>query len=395
MAAFHGRRAPSPPPFPAPPVAGSLPPPLPPRPRAVRPCRRLPRLCNAVPFTGLTVSSPETRRNGAPASNQWHWCHCTPSGRLLSIVGVAANVAVSSVDVASSSSPPAAPRFRPEAATHRRRRAGLSFLLIDISSGSPFRRARAPSNVAISSFGITAARSSSASPPLRPNAAGVRRRLHRSSSPARRLAAPPPSWASLRRVPRRPRIRAAAAGYPRCLLAGPGRRRPPVVPGRRGVCPSIKPFSSVVRVRQVCRSSPVVVFVLASASSSLVPAASRLRPRIAAEVVPSPSVSAAPVRRCRSPASSRGGKDPSPSLPRPRPFGVARAYCAVVGPGTRVSVSAVVRLLTCGVRMSTAQPSCLFQACSFAYVLRVASVVPEVPEAWFAVVAESSEGRSL
>nr|BAC83415.1 cell wall protein-like [Oryza sativa Japonica Group]BAD31639.1 cell wall protein-like [Oryza sativa Japonica Group] len=57
-----------------------------------------------------------------------------------------------------------------------------------------------------------------------------------------------------------------------------------------------------------------------------------------------PAVSAAPVRRCRSHASSRGGKDSSPSLPRPRPFGVARARCAVVGPGTRVSVSAVVRL---------------------------------------------------
>jgi 1,4-dihydroxy-2-naphthoate octaprenyltransferase len=52
--------------------------------------------------------------------------------------------------------------------------------------------------------------------------------------------------------------------------------------------------------RQVC-SSPVIVFVLASASSSLVPAVSRLHPRIAAEVVPSPS--AVPVRRCRSHAS--------------------------------------------------------------------------------------------
>jgi hypothetical protein len=34
-------------------------------------------------------------------------------------------------------------------------------------------------------------------------------------------------------------------------------------------------------------------------------------------------------------------------------------------------------------------------ACSFACVLRVAFVVPEVPEAWFVVVAEGSEGRSL
>ncbi|KAF2926814.1 hypothetical protein DAI22_06g156900 [Oryza sativa Japonica Group] len=37
---------------------------------------------------------------------------------------------------------------------------------------------------------------------------------------------------------------------------------------------------------------------------------------------------------------------------------------------------------------------CLVAWC-FACVLRAASVVPEVPEAWFAVVAEGSEGRSL
>ncbi|XP_066163969.1 uncharacterized protein [Oryza sativa Japonica Group] len=50
------------------------------------------------------------------------------------------------------------------------------------------------------------------------------------------------------------------------------------------------------------RCSPVLVFVLGSASSSLVPAASRLRPRIAAEAVPSPFVSVVPVclRRARS-----------------------------------------------------------------------------------------------
>ncbi|XP_066163714.1 vegetative cell wall protein gp1-like [Oryza sativa Japonica Group] len=65
-----------------------------------------------------------------------------------------------------------------------------------------------------------------------------------------------------------------------------------------------RPSSAFV---QCAAAAPVVVFVLGSVSSSLVPAASRLRPRIAAEVVPSLSVSAAPVRRCRSLASSRGG----------------------------------------------------------------------------------------
>nr|BAD36457.1 cell wall protein-like [Oryza sativa Japonica Group]BAD36562.1 cell wall protein-like [Oryza sativa Japonica Group] len=212
--------------------------------------------------------------------------------------------------------------------------------------GRPSLLTRAPVGRTSTIFGIAAATPPSASPPLRPNPAGVRRRRHRSSSPARHLAAPPPSSALQRRGTRRPRLRAAAAGCPHRLLAGSGRRRrrPLVIPGfaRCGVRPSVKPFLSVVRIHQVCRCSPIVVFVLASASSSLVPAASHLRPRIAAEVVPSPSVSAAPVRRCRSHASSRGGK-----------------------------------------------------ACSFACVLRVVFVVLEVPEAWFVVVAEGSEVRSL
>nr|BAD33243.1 cell wall protein-like [Oryza sativa Japonica Group] len=137
-------------------------------------------------------------------------------------------------------------------------------------SGSPCRRARVPANVAVFS-GIAAARSPSASPPLHPNPASVRRRL----------------------------------------LAG-SHRRPLVVPGHRGVRPSTRPIAYVVRVRQVSRCSPVIVFVLGSASSSPVPAASCLRPRIAAEVVPSPFVSVVPepspppVRRHRSHASSRG-----------------------------------------------------------------------------------------
>ncbi|XP_066160571.1 uncharacterized protein [Oryza sativa Japonica Group] len=66
------------------------------------------------------------------------------------------------------------------------------------------------------------------------------------------------------------------------------------------VPPSSRPRPSSVFRQGRC--SPVVVFVLGSASSSLVPAASRLRPRIAAEVVPSPFVSVVPgrLRRARS-----------------------------------------------------------------------------------------------
>jgi hypothetical protein len=151
--------------------------------------------------------------------------------------------------------------------------------------GRPSLLARAPVGHTSTIFGIAAATSSSASLPLRPNTAGVRRRLHRSSSPARRLAAPPPSSASQRRVPRHPRLRAAAAGCPRRLLAGPGRRRrrPLVVPGRCGVRPSVKPFSSAARV-----------------SSSVQQPRRRLRPRLRVVKPRAGRVSPSSQDRCRS-----------------------------------------------------------------------------------------------
>nr|BAD03792.1 cell wall protein-like [Oryza sativa Japonica Group] len=67
------------------------------------------------------------------------------------------------------------------------------------------------------------------------------------------------------------------------------------------VPPSSRSHPSSASVKQVA-AAPVLVFVLGSASSSLVPAASRLRSRIAAEAVPSPFVSVVPVclRRARS-----------------------------------------------------------------------------------------------
>ncbi|XP_066166959.1 uncharacterized protein [Oryza sativa Japonica Group] len=141
-----------------------------------------------------------------------------------------------------------------------------------------------------------------------------RRPVHPRS--ARRLAAPPPSSSSLRRVPRRPRLCAATAGCPRRPLAGPGRRRrrrPLVVPGRRGVRPSVKPFPFVVLASSRSLQPP------SSSSSSPPRRQASCRPRLAfvqgSPPKPSPrrssplcpSVSAAPVRRCRSRASSRGG----------------------------------------------------------------------------------------
>ncbi|XP_066162299.1 uncharacterized protein [Oryza sativa Japonica Group] len=190
---------------------------------------------------------------------------------------------------------------------------------------------------------------------------------HSSVSPEHRRAAPaspsassefppsalPPSSDSQRRVLRRPRLRAAAAG---CLVAS---SPAPVV---------------VVVVLSSFPVSLVVAFVPPSSrsrsSSSLrqVPQPRhRLRPRLrvakrcAGRVSPSckdrrqsrslavrlrrlQTVSAAPVRRRRPHASSRGGKDPSSRCPILVLSVSPRARCAVVDPGTRVLVSVVVRL---------------------------------------------------
>nr|BAC84299.1 hypothetical protein [Oryza sativa Japonica Group]BAD30841.1 hypothetical protein [Oryza sativa Japonica Group] len=84
------------------------------------------------------------------------------------------------------------------------------------------------------------------------------------------------------------------------------------------------PLSSRARspsaFRQVC-CCPIVVFVLSFASSSVAPASSRLRPRVATEVslfvaagVPR-AVSAVPVHRRRSASRPICGEDPSPRFP--------------------------------------------------------------------------------
>nr|BAD69268.1 cell wall protein-like [Oryza sativa Japonica Group] len=170
-----------------------LQPPLPPRLCTGRRRHHLPRLRFAVLISGITSSSPEARRSGLLVGVQY----LPVSGRLLFVASTPIDVAVSSIDVATSSSPPAAPLFRRNAVA----RAGLSILLV----------ADVPS-------------------------------VGRSSSPAHHPAAPPSS-ASQRRVPRRPRLRAATVGCPRRLIAGPGRR-----PHRRGIRPSVKPIAFVARV---------------------------------------------------------------------------------------------------------------------------------------------------
>nr|BAD34028.1 cell wall protein-like [Oryza sativa Japonica Group]BAD62083.1 cell wall protein-like [Oryza sativa Japonica Group] len=142
-------------------------------------------------------------------------------------------------------------RISPERCRPRR----LSLGLIGTHSGSLFRRASAPADVAISTSGIAATRSPSASPPLHPNPSAVHRRCRPLAGPVIVVAFVPPSSRS-------------------------------------------RSSSSLC---QVSRCSPVVVFVLGSASSSLVLAVSRLRPRIAAEVVRlrcPRAVSATPVHVC-------------------------------------------------------------------------------------------------
>nr|BAB21193.1 P0044F08.28 [Oryza sativa Japonica Group] len=273
----------------------------------------------------------------------------TPSSRLLFLVGTPIDVAVYFVDAVASSPSSSTPRFRPEAAAHRR---------------EPLHPPR---------------RSCSAARP---------------SSPVHRSAAPPPPSASQPR--RRPRHRfpfgrtppvsvVVFTVHPRRLFVSRRRLR------RRhrsgvflAILASVQPLPAALAVSSpapvvvvvVLPSFPVVVafvppssrfrpssaFVKCAAaapssSSSSAPRRQALcRPRLAfvqgSPPKPSPrrsspsfpAASAAPVRHCRSLASLRSGKGPSPSLPRPRPFGVARARCAVVGPGTRVSVSVVVRL---------------------------------------------------
>jgi hypothetical protein len=344
MAAFHGRRAPFPPPFPAPPVAGSFPSaikwnplfafyrfsPFPSSPATTPP---LPASSSSFLGAGHPPAAPTaspTRRPAvpppSPASQQsplprpalrfarrplevrprrqlWRCRHCSASGRHCGVSRAPADVATTSLGSATPPSSPASPPPRPKLAGVASSSASSTSPPPAGSCTSPVRRSTSPRcpllQLLLCFAGtpspVLASPSSSSPTSLRPP-------VH--PRPARRLAAPPPSSSSLRRVPRCPRPRAAAAGCPRRLHAGPGRRRlrPLVIPGRRGVRPSVEPFSSVVRISQASRGSPVLVFVLGSASPSLVPAASRFRPRIAAEVVPSPFASVVP--------------EPSP----PRPF---------------------------------------------------------------------------
>nr|XP_025876431.1 uncharacterized protein LOC107279099 [Oryza sativa Japonica Group] len=295
------------------------------------------------------LSRGEHRRR-VPAGVQWRCRHCTISGRLLFIAGTTIDVAVSFVDVAASPSAPACPRIRRNAVVHAAPPSVTSVPTPAAPSAVPGRQPTSPSPPSASQRqGRPWPRlPSTRTLPVFVVVVSVRRRhplLRSAVSPCRLIV-------SLCRHRRRHRsgvfhaVLASGQLLPAALVASSLAPAVIVLPSFPVIVAFVPPSSrsrSPPVVRQASRCSPIVVFVLGSTSSSLVLAASCLRPRIAAEVVRlrcPRAVSAAPVRRRRA-----------------APF-------RVVG-------------------------------CSFAYVLRVASVVPEVPEAWFAVIAEGSEGRSL
>ncbi|XP_066165883.1 uncharacterized protein [Oryza sativa Japonica Group] len=216
--------------------------------------------------------------------------------------------------------------------------------------------ASAPVDVVVFPSGIAAARSSSASLPLHPNPSAVHHRRLRSFSSSTSRRSPGSSSRCAATVI----VIAAACSTPSsspCSCC-----RLPSSPPRR---PRSSSSSSSRRSRSSWRSSlrrAILVRRPRSSSEPLQPRR-RLRPRlrIVKRCAGRISPSSKDCRRSRPLAVRLRRSRPPP----PRPF-------VVVVPSPRRVV-----------------------ACSFACVLRIASVVPEVPEAWFAVVAEGSEGRSL
>ncbi|BAF23607.1 Os08g0381000, partial [Oryza sativa Japonica Group] len=213
-----------------------------------------------VSFPGVTSSSPEARRSGLLVGVQY----LPVSGRLLYVAGAPIDVAISSVDVAALSSPPAAPLFRRNAVAraglhpHRRRR--------------PFGRPVHPRRLVVSRCRLRHRICSGAfhvvpvSVQLPPAALVV-------SSPAPVVVV---VLIVVAFVPPSSRSRPSSA-FVKCAAAAPS-----------------SSSSSAPRRQASCR--PRLAFVQGSPPK---PSPRRSSPLC-------PSVSAAPVRRCRSHASSRG-----------------------------------------------------------------------------------------
>ncbi|XP_066160730.1 proline-rich receptor-like protein kinase PERK2 [Oryza sativa Japonica Group] len=373
------------------------------------PCRR--------PPPAASPSSPERRpvAPSPPAASQWLplprlalrfprrppelRSRCRPSlsfapaasSRLSLLARAPPGRAVFSLGLAAASSPSVSPPFRGETTGDAPSPAKQWCCRHCTAFSRPGRRARASADVAVSSLGVAASPSTPACPRFRRNvAANLSVRL---TGVVRPPVPPHPCTGRphLHHLRRRSRdvvlgIASPSAEHRRCpsssspfILAGSSSRGAASVVGIAAACSSPSsppcsrcrlPSSSPRRPRSSSSSSSRRS--RSSWRSSLRQADRVRRPWFVkrAAAAPSSSSSSLPRRQasCRPCLAFVQGSPPK-SFPRrpppPRPF-------VVVVPTPRRVV-----------------------ACSFACVLRVAFVVPEVPEAWFVVVAEGSEGRSL
>ncbi|XP_066160614.1 vegetative cell wall protein gp1-like [Oryza sativa Japonica Group] len=248
--------------------AGRLQSPLPPRPCAVRSRRLLPRPRSHLLSLGQPSVSRGKHRRRVLAGVQWRRHHLSVSGRLLFVAGTPTDVAVSSVDVAASPSTPAAPRFRRNAVA------------------AP----ASPSSLSPASFRPLL--------PPRRLVAPLHHHLHQHRSGVFHVILVP--------VQPLPAVLVASSPVPVVVVLSPfpvvvafvppsSRSRPSSAFVKRAATTPSSFSSSAPRRQAPCR--PRLAFVQRSPPK---PSPRRSSPLC-------PSVSAAPVRRCRSHASSRGG----------------------------------------------------------------------------------------
>nr|BAD23271.1 cell wall protein-like [Oryza sativa Japonica Group]BAD25697.1 cell wall protein-like [Oryza sativa Japonica Group] len=262
------------------------------------------------------------------------------------------------------------------------------------ASSHPYRLACAPSGRAVTSLGSATPSPSPASPSPLPKLAGT---VSSSTSSGVATTPPPPAACATSQATASPEFRrnaVAHAGLSFLLvdvafgsLFRRARASADVAISTSGIAaasgvfhavlvsvqlpPAAHVASSPAPVVVVLPSFPVIVVFVPLSSRSRSSSSFRqvpqprhcLRPRLRVAKRCAGCVSPSSKDRCRSRPLAFCLRHSRPSPPRP---------FVVVVPSPRRVV-----------------------ACSFACVLRVASVVLEVPEAWFAVVAEGSEGRSL
>ncbi|XP_066165866.1 uncharacterized protein [Oryza sativa Japonica Group] len=301
-------------------LAGHLQPHLPPRPCTLRLRRHFSRRRSCLLFPGFASVSRGNHRRRVLAGVQWRRHHFSVSGRLLFVAGTPTDVAVSSVDVAASSSTPAAPRFRRNAVAapaspsssspvsfrpplppprlvgllhhyHLRHRSGKVVLGIVSPPSKPLRGPSSSSPIVLVVDVPSVAR-------LVVSRRRLRRR-HRSGVfhvvPIS-VQLPPAVLVASSPVPVVVVV-VVLSSFPVVVAFVPpsSRSRPSSAFVKRAAAAPSSSSSSAPRRQAPCR--PRLAFVQGSPPK---PSPRRSSPLC-------PSVSAAPVRRCRSRASSRGG----------------------------------------------------------------------------------------